>query len=75
MRETYFSKVIALSLFLAIGLPVYGWAGEPTEKIKQTTDKILKIVTDPSLKHPSKAQERKRRSLLVSSGIYWKGLT
>ena len=60
MRETYFSKVIALFLFLAIGLPVYGWAGEPTEKIKQTTDKILKIVTDPSLKHPSKAQERKR---------------
>jgi phospholipid transport system substrate-binding protein len=60
MRETYFSKVIVLFLFLAIGFPTNGWAGEPTEKVKQTTDKILSIVTDPSLKNPSKAQERKK---------------
>jgi len=49
-----------LSLFLIIGFVIPAWAGEPTEKIKQTTDKILKIVTDPSLKNPSKAQERKK---------------
>jgi phospholipid transport system substrate-binding protein len=60
MRETYFSKVIVLFLFLAIGFATNGWAGEPTEKVKQTTDKILSIVTDPSLKNPSKAQERKK---------------
>jgi phospholipid transport system substrate-binding protein len=35
-------------------------AGEPTERIKQTTDKILSIVKDPALKNPSKAQERRR---------------
>jgi len=66
MRETYFSKVIALFLFLGIGLPLYGWAGEPTEKIKQTTDKILKIVTDPALKNPSRDQERRK---LIRSAV------
>jgi len=60
MRETYFSKGIAFLLLLAVGLPVFGWAGEPTEKIKQTTDKILKIVTDPALKNPSREPERKK---------------
>lgn len=35
-------------------------AGEPTEQIKATTDKILVIVSDPALKPPEKAKERKR---------------
>jgi phospholipid transport system substrate-binding protein len=34
-------------------------AGEPTDQIRQTTDKILSIVKDPALKSPSKAQERR----------------
>ena len=35
-------------------------AGEPTQQIKQTTDKILSILSDPALKTPAKAEERKR---------------
>lgn len=35
-------------------------AGEPTESIRQTTDKILSVVTDPELKSPEKAAERRR---------------
>jgi phospholipid transport system substrate-binding protein len=35
-------------------------AGEPTEKIKVTTDKIIGIVSNPALKGPEKAAERKR---------------
>jgi phospholipid transport system substrate-binding protein len=66
MRETYFCKVIVLILFLAIGFPTNGWAGEPTEKVKQTTDKILKIVMDPALKNPSRDQERKK---LIRSAV------
>jgi phospholipid transport system substrate-binding protein len=66
MRETYFSKVIVLFLFLAIGFPTNGWAGEPTEKVKQTTDKILKMVTDPALKNPSRDQERRK---LIRSAV------
>jgi len=26
------------------------WAGEPTERMKQTSDKVIAIVTDPALK-------------------------
>jgi phospholipid transport system substrate-binding protein len=47
-------------LVLVVGFVVPALAGEPTEKIKQTTDKILKIVTDPALKNPSREPERRR---------------
>jgi len=43
-----------------LGFAVPGLSGEPTEKIQQTTDKILSILTNPSLKDLSKAKERKR---------------
>lgn len=33
-------------------------AGEPTEAIKTTTDKIIRIVTDPALKGPDKSKEK-----------------
>jgi phospholipid transport system substrate-binding protein len=42
-----------------------GLAGEPTEKIRQTTDKILSILSDSALKDPSKAKER--RNLIRSA--------
>jgi phospholipid transport system substrate-binding protein len=35
-------------------------AGVPTDKVKQTTDKILSIVTDPALKEPSREVERRK---------------
>jgi phospholipid transport system substrate-binding protein len=47
-------------LLLVFGIAVPGLAGEPTDQIKQTTDKILSIVTDPALKSPTKAQERRK---------------
>jgi phospholipid transport system substrate-binding protein len=46
--------------FLVLGVNALCLAGEPTEKIRQTTDKILSIVTDLSLKDPSKAKEREK---------------
>ncbi len=49
-----------VSLLLVVGVTVPVLAGEPTEQIKQTTDKILSIVKDPALKGSTKAQERKR---------------
>jgi phospholipid transport system substrate-binding protein len=65
MKTSYFFKGI-LVFFLVLGMSGPGLAGEPTEKIKQTTDKILSIVTNPALKDPPKAQERKR---LVRSAV------
>jgi len=48
-----------LILFILMAMKAHGWAGEPTDKIKLTSDKILSIVTDQNLKDPARAKERK----------------
>jgi phospholipid transport system substrate-binding protein len=44
---------------------VYGfgpvWAGVPTERIKETTDKIIAVVSDPALKDPAREKERREK--------------
>jgi phospholipid transport system substrate-binding protein len=47
-------------LLLVLGITVPAVGGAPTEQIRQTTDKILTILADPSLKSPQKAQERSK---------------
>ena len=59
MRLAYFYRGLLL-FFLVFGMAVLGLAGEPTDQIKQTTDKILSIVSDPALKAPSKTGEREK---------------
>jgi phospholipid transport system substrate-binding protein len=50
-----------LVVFLLIfGLAGVALAGEPTESIRQTTDKIIAILQDPALQEPEKESERKR---------------
>jgi len=51
---------------ILLGWVAPGLAGEPTEKIKQTTDKILSILSDANLKDQGKAQERRK---LISQAI------
>jgi phospholipid transport system substrate-binding protein len=48
------------AFLLILGMGVPAMAGEPTQQIKQTTDKILSILADSNLKNPSRAQERKQ---------------
>ncbi|MCF8082957.1 MAG: ABC transporter substrate-binding protein [Deltaproteobacteria bacterium] len=46
-------------IFLLMGfLASTALAGEPTEAIQKTTDKIIAIVTDPALKGPAKSEEK-----------------
>jgi phospholipid transport system substrate-binding protein len=59
MAPTSRWQLIIFSI-LAIAIAAPSLAGEPTEKIKETTDKIIAIVVDPALKAPEKAKERKR---------------
>lgn len=59
MAPTYRWQLIVFSL-LATVIAVPSLAGEPTEKIKQTTDKIIAIVTDPALKAREREKDRKR---------------
>jgi len=51
---------IMLFLFLVAAMAVPALAASPLEEMKQTTDKILSIVTNPALKAPSKTEERER---------------
>ena len=57
-RNFLFPMVSAFLLILGTGVP--SMAGEPTEQIKQTTDKILSILADPNLKNHARAEERKQ---------------
>jgi len=59
MNLVYFRRGLVL-LLLVFGIALPGWAGEPTDEIKQTTDKILSILTNPSLKGSSKTAEREK---------------
>jgi phospholipid transport system substrate-binding protein len=46
-------------LVAALAVPVLG--ANPMDEIKQTTDKILSIVTNPAFKAPAKTEEREKR--------------
>jgi phospholipid transport system substrate-binding protein len=49
-----------LSFFLVWAMAIPLLAANPMEEIKQTTDKILSIITNPALKAPSKTEEREK---------------
>ena len=56
-------RCLLLIPFLLISLTLgiaSSWAGEPTQQIKETTDKILAILSNPSLKGTAQAEERKK---------------
>ena len=59
MRPAFLTRGI-FSLFLVGAMAVPLLAASPMEEIKQTTDKILSIVTNPALKAPSKTEEREK---------------
>jgi phospholipid transport system substrate-binding protein len=60
MKGKYRIGITLLAIWAVCGvLPV--WAGVPTEKVKETADRIISIVSDPSLKDPAKAAQRRER--------------
>ena len=50
--------VWAMMVILAIAIPV--WGGEPTDRIKGGTDKIIAVLSDPNLLGDEKADERRQ---------------
>lgn len=53
--------LLASLFFLTLALSPQGaWAGEPTDRIKNSTDKILSIVSNRELKSPGKERERRK---------------
>ncbi len=59
MPKGLLQVIVVLFLMFAIAAPAQ--AEGPTERIKGTTDKIIAILSDPALKVPEKAEERKTR--------------
>ncbi len=51
---------IVTFFFVTFGIPFLARAGEPMQQIKQTTDKILAVLSDPALKPAAKSEERKK---------------
>jgi phospholipid transport system substrate-binding protein len=61
MRKSFlFGGFIFCGLVAGISVSVPCQAATPMQEVKQTTDKILSIVTNPALKTPEKAGERKK---------------
>jgi len=58
MRKRFLHAAIASFIFVFLAAGSAG-AGEPTEQIRQTTDKILSILADPALKDLSREKEKK----------------
>ncbi len=51
---------IVTFFFVAFGITFLARAGEPMQQVKQTTDKILAVLSDPALKPAAKSEERKK---------------
>jgi phospholipid transport system substrate-binding protein len=56
-KKTIILVAFLAAMFLIAALPA--WAGGPTDRMKETTDKIIAIVSDPALKGPDKAEAKK----------------
>ena len=62
--------------FMAAVVTSTATAGEPTDAIRETSDKIISVVSDPALKGPEKASERKRRiRKAVDERFNWKEMS
>lgn len=74
MLLKYVFRIIVLFLLIFV-LVVPSLAGEPTDQIKQTTDKMIAILNDPALKDPSKAEERRKAIRNVANERFdWTGM-
>lgn len=59
MDFNFFNRM-SISILVVLFSPVLLLAGEPTERIKATTDKLIEIVSNPQLDPPEMAEKRAR---------------
>jgi phospholipid transport system substrate-binding protein len=68
-----YRKMVWQALFcmvLTVACSISAFAGEPTEVIRKTTDKIIAIVKDPALQGPEKKRERERLIRAAAEEIF-----
>lgn len=61
MIRTFILFLSTLLLYYGIVSPAF--SGEPQDQLRQTTDKVLAILSDPAFKSPDKAKERREMIL------------
>lgn len=68
LRRHSWHLLTALMILTLLGLITLAAAGEPQEKVRQTTDSVLAILRDDALRAPDRVQERrdKIRQAVVS---------
>jgi len=79
LSAAFFAPVVQGAAFLAPvvqGAALPAWAGGPTDRMKDTTDKIIAIVSDPAFKGPEKAEEKKKSiRAVVDEVIDWEEMS
>ncbi len=66
------SACCLLSLALTLAIVGIAISGEPQDQLRQTTDKVLAILSDPSLKSPDRTKERRELiSKVVDERFDW----
>lgn len=70
------SSCCLLLLALTFAIIDIAIAGEPQDQLRQTTDKVLAILTDPELKSPVRAKERRELILkAVDERFDWEDMS
>ena len=63
-------KRLSLSLLLFLAIPSFVMAGEPTDRIKVVSDKIIAIIFDDSLKTPEMKSKRDQMVFEIVDGLF-----
>ena len=56
--NAFFRKAVLFLMVFVLAVPAL--AGEPTDQMKETIDKVISILSDPALKNPDRSDERRR---------------
>jgi phospholipid transport system substrate-binding protein len=79
LGAAFTAPVVLGAAFLAamvLSATVPAWAGGPTDRMKETTDKIIAIVSDPALKGPDKSEAKKQSiRAVVDEVIDWEEMS
>ena len=60
--------LFVVTVVLVAGHPAH--AGEPTDQLKGSIDRVLAILQDPALKQPAKADERRQKIRAIANEVF-----
>jgi phospholipid transport system substrate-binding protein len=62
--------VAAAAIWLVALLAPPAWAGQPADQLFASIDRVLKVLDDPELKQPAKAEERRQAIRRFASEVF-----